>query len=190
MQITQPMRPGDGEEGVQIFAVEFHPAVPHVVRDSGMFAGEDLQLVVLVDHLAVGGDDERAVEETLGEFRVLGLGLGDDVGAVLFRLAPQQFGLIAGDVNGHLLDILAVVPVEDLVGEPLEGSFGDSHQADRQVNRAEPNRGVHQLGDVADVVNDLGPLAAATHGGLKGQCHILFDHVGLLRRVLSSALFG
>ena len=110
-----------------------------------MLPGKNLELVVFVNHLAIGRNNEGSIKEFPGKLGVFYLGLGDDVGVVLFGLATQGFGFFAGDIQCHLIHVFLVVPIEDLVGEALQAAFGYANQANREVNVAEPHRGVDQF---------------------------------------------
>jgi hypothetical protein len=142
---------GHGEESVESIAVELYPLVPYVVGDGRVLPGENLELVMGVNYLSPGRDDESSIEKLLGKRGVLHLGPGYDVAVVLLGFPPQLLGFLARNIESHLLDVFFVVQVEHLIGEALQTTLRDADQTHRQVDGAESRCRVDQFGNVADV---------------------------------------
>jgi hypothetical protein len=134
------------------------------------------ELVVDEDHLASRVDHEADVEEHPREMLVARLGLRHDEHVPVPGQLPEEGGLLAGDVDRDLVGVGAVVEVEDLVGEALEGALGDRDQSHRQVEAGQPRRGRHHLGDVVEVAPDLRAPAHAAHGRDQADCGVGLDH--------------
>src|SRR4051812_40423301 len=120
---------------------------------------------MLEDDLALWVDGEPDVEEAVWELGVGGLGLGHDVGVPLFGQIAEEAGLGAGDVDGALAGVGDVIEVEHLVVERLEGALWNRDQSHGQIEAGEPRCGLNEVGDVIEVLLDLGAIADAPDGG-------------------------
>jgi len=171
------------EKRVETRAVELRPAVPDVVRHRRMLAREHLELVVPMDHLARGVDQEGAVEEPLRKLRVSCLCLSKDVRVQLARELAEQGGLITRNVDGQLVDVTPVIPVEDLVGEALQGALRYCDQPHGHVDCREPYRSPREFSDVLDVDLDVRARECAAHDRLQCKRHVLPDATAARRRL-------
>ena len=109
------------------------PAIPDIVRHGGVLTRKHLQLVMPVDDLAVRIDDERAVEKTLGKLLTPDLGLRDHESIQAARQVTEKPGFRARDVDRQFVGHLGMRPIENLVGEALQRTFGNRHTAARAV---------------------------------------------------------
>src|SRR5207302_6591521 len=102
-------------------------------------------------------------EEAVRERYVPRLGLAHDERLPVTREVAQESGLRAGDVDGRLTCVRRMVQVEDLVGEALQGAFGQRDESHRQIQARQPRRGRDQVADVVQVALDLGALTDTSH---------------------------
>jgi hypothetical protein len=146
--------------------------------------------VVAQDHLAVRIDHEADVEEAPRELLVARLGLGHDEDVPLARELSEPLRLRARDVDRALARVVLVVKVHHLVGEALQRALRDGDEAHRLVEPAEPERRLHQVLEVVEVLRDLLAATYAPHRGHQADRLVRVGHRGAssgLRAAVSTA---
>jgi len=80
--------------------------------------------MMLQNDLAWGIEQKSNVKEALGKLRLARFGRGYQVTVKFLSNLPQQFCLFARNIDGNLLGILLMIPVEDLVGKAWRAPSG------------------------------------------------------------------
>jgi hypothetical protein len=118
-------------------------------------------------------DDEQRVEEALVNYlRPARLALRHDVGVVLPGERGEPVGFRAGDVDEQIARRGDVRDIEDLVGEPGQGSLGECNQSHGHVDAHDRHRRVDPVLHDLQVALDVPAAADAVHDGGQPHRHI------------------
>jgi hypothetical protein len=129
------------------------------------------------DQLTTVVEDEPDVEEPLRPLGMACLRLSHQVDAVLTADLAERLGLRTRHVDRAGFREGGVVEVEHLVVEPLERALRQRDQSDRQIERGEPARRLHQVTVMLDVAHDVGSLRDPPHGRDESDGVVRLDHL-------------
>ena len=147
-------------ERVEVAAVALDPPVVDVVRADRVLDREQRRdLVVLEDHLAaVGSRMNPTLKNRSGHSGWRALAWAMMKTPYSRQISPSASVSGPGTSIAHVSREGGVVEVEHLVVERLQRALRQRDQSDRQIERGQPARRLHQVTVMLDVAHDVGSL--------------------------------